>query len=274
MLIGCFFGFVAYRGYAEEPSQNSKPDIAISQLPKTLTSHQATSLVITFSWNGEEDRFHLLIPQPKLSNLELLKVGQSTERSGNRVSKKFTFELEALGIGNATLGAFSFFYQPKEETTLLKYDIPETTIRVTKPLSQSNFIGKRFFGLIMLFIFWGIWKKRKARQIVQSEENISIESIPFQRLKQLKSETSSPADYEGLVPKLSQILSDYCIQKWGTASVDHLQQRKNQLIASERLKEISLLLKQFEIAKYSGEKLNPSEFDRLYKQTENLIRQN
>ena len=256
------------------------PRISVSKLPERVVISEPISLAVTFSWQGGDDQFQFLIPEIPIRNLKLVQIAQASEKGGRSTTKKFTFEFEPIQTGEAVIESFSFPYQTKGGDHLVKNEIKGARLKVVNKFPDP--FGKPLAGLLvavgsllgLVGFAYGLIHQRKkgAAKLVKTPKIASLETKKLNDLQALKSKSQSDLESRELFVKLSQLFSDYCVQKWGACSREFfVSHETGKEIKEENTKAALVLLDQIETFKFSGEPLGNQALSQLFNEIQLFI---
>ena len=282
--VGLFLGSVLVQTHAQE-------DVTLSAVVDRaeVLQNQYLLFTITVRWIGSIGDYDFEWPtSPDCTNLAVVGHATSTRVSsdqGQRVAiKTFSYTLQPLATGRATIGTTTLTYVRKSDVSSQprRLTTRPITVNILAPTSDAEnrskpyvFVAIVIAAAALSFILF----LRHKRTSTPIEEAPSIRSIEDQALAHLDKASGLrlAGELSTYYAEIAQVLTSYLERKWpiqcvGVATYDVIQRMRQQGLPDSIIEETQAILSECDLVKFAGHTPTSSEQDRIYDRTIAFIR--
>lgn len=266
--------------FFQSTSVSAAPQSETSLSNRQITPDETTIFQIQVQWPKSEGKYSFAFPNLTLSNLEIVKQGESQENFVNQdqewIRKTFLITLQPKGAGQATIGAFVLPYIHTATQETGNFQIPEQILTV-KNSSGPWGMGLIAAGFVILMIA-GVLIFIRLQKKQTSVEQVTPEDPLLARLQSLLSERGNRPlniSVQDLNFILRQFLETrYQIQALKQTESEVIRALKEKGVGKQDLEDIQSLFVRIEDVRFAGHSMTESDFLRFHDQVSSLIRKN
>lgn len=243
---------------------------------------------VEVSWIGDLSRFRIEpMEQPILTNLLLEGSGSSNklepiDENQFRAVKTITYQFKPVELGMAYIDGLTVQYEDIETGKKDELQAQRVMIEILDPIAQGKSGGfKAVIYIALLIIFFGSLAFFLARYI--NKRKINAEALPqgvclaqefLTRISQDIDPKSS--NLSEMTSRLSKIFREYLsgdfhISAREASSQEIIAQLKIKKFDDTDLVKMKDLFIKFDLIKFAGEQVNPSEFSNIYGTIETFL---
>ena len=245
---------------------------------------------VELRWQGDLNNYQIKdVQEPVLTNLTTRGSGSSnkvnTLADGSVQSvKRITFYLTPIEIGMSYIDGITIKYTDMgsgNESNLISSRIG---IKIIEPVPEpgSSPLPELFWGLVLLalsggFIYFFIrYQKRKEAEILKASSEV-VETVEQKYLRLLRETIQFETDnVRESLSDLSRLLTGYFSEKYnvpagGISTIDLIEILQEKELPDETIARIKDFYPRADMVKFAAEKVDISEFHRLYDTVELVI---
>lgn len=261
----------------EQNSIQLKTFVESSQVPL----NRKVKYHVEVSWIGDLSRFRIEpMEQPILTNLLLEGSGSSNklepiDENQFRAVKTITYQFKPVELGMAYIDGLTVKYVDMETGKKDELQAQRVMIEIVDPIAEGKGGGfKAVIYIALLIIFFGSLAFFLARYI--NKRKMNAEALPqdvclpqgyLTRISQDIDPKST--NLSEMTSRLSKIFREYLsrdfhISARETSSQEIIKQLEIKQLDETDLVKMKELFEKFDLIKFAGEQVNPSEFSNIY----------